>query len=69
MGKVRDFVERTSYLTVGLQFAFAVLIGLGIGYWLDRKLKTFPWMTIIWLIMGLIAGLRNLYREMRKIAK
>jgi len=69
MGRFKDFVEKTSYLTVGAQFAFSIFIGLGIGYWLDKQFKTFPWLTIVWLIIGLIAGFKNVYREIKKVVR
>ncbi|SMO42753.1 ATP synthase protein I [Balnearium lithotrophicum] len=69
MGKLKDYIERTSYMMVGVQFALAIFIGLGIGYWLDKKLKTFPWLTILWFFIGLAAGFKNVYREIRKISK
>ncbi len=69
MGKLRDYIERTSYMMVGVQFALAIFIGLAVGYWLDRKLNTFPWLTIFWFFIGLAAGFKNVYRELRKIAR
>jgi len=69
VGKLKDYIERTSYMTVGMQFVLAVFIGLGIGYWLDRHFKTFPWLTIIWFFIGLAAGFKNVYRELKKISK
>ena len=69
MGRLRDYIERTSYMMVGVQFALAIFIGLAVGYWLDRKLNTFPWLTIFWFFIGLAAGFKNVYRELRKIAR
>jgi ATP synthase protein I len=69
LGKLKDYIEKTSYMMVGVQFALAIFIGLGIGYWLDKKLKTFPWLTILWFLIGLAAGFKNVYREIRKISK
>jgi ATP synthase protein I len=65
LGKLKDYIEKTSYMMVGVQFALAIFIGLGIGYWLDKKLKTFPWLTILWFLIGLAAGFKNVYREIR----
>ena len=56
-------------MMVGVQFALAIFIGLGIGYWLDKKLRTLPWLTIFWFFIGLAAGFKNVYREIRKISK
>jgi ATP synthase protein I len=69
VGKLKDYIERTSYMMVGVQFALSIIIGLVIGYYLDKWLKTFPLMTIFWLLIGFAAGLKNLYRELKKVAK
>ncbi len=66
MGKARDFIKRSRIMTLGLSFAIAVLIGLAIGFYIDKHFKTFPLMTIIWLIIGFAAGLKNLYVELKR---
>ncbi len=48
--------------TIGYQVAFAPFIGLAIGVLLDSKLGTFPYLTIIFLIAGVVAGGLNYYR-------
>ncbi|TCK03959.1 AtpZ/AtpI family protein [Phorcysia thermohydrogeniphila] len=69
MGKLKEYIERTSYMMVGVQFALAIIIGLAIGYYLDRQFNTFPWLTLFWLIIGFFAGLKNVYRELKKVTK
>ncbi len=69
MGKLKDYIEKTSYMMVGVQFALAIFIGFAIGYWLDKKFDTFPWLTIIWFFIGLAAGFKNVYRELKKISR
>ena len=32
MGKLKDYIERTSYMMVGVLFDLAIFIALGIGY-------------------------------------
>jgi len=51
--------------TVGLNFVFSTFIGLGIGYWLDKVFKTSPWLTLIFLLIGIVAG----FLELFKVAK
>ena len=48
--------------TVGFQLAFAIFIGLGIGVWLDSRFGTFPWLAIVFLVLGVAAGFVNYYR-------
>ena len=55
--------------TLGLTIVIATFIGLALGLWLDRVFNTSPWLTVIFLIVGIIAGFRNFYRFMSKRAK
>ena len=48
--------------TIGYQVAFAPFIGLGIGVYIDSNFGTFPYLTIIFLIVGITAGGLNYYR-------
>ncbi len=52
--------------TVGLNLVFATFVGLAMGYGLDKLFNTSPWFTIIFLILGIIAGFRELVRMARK---
>ncbi|GAB4556356.1 MAG: hypothetical protein Tsb0017_10140 [Geothermobacteraceae bacterium] len=46
------------------------LIGLAMGYYLDKWLETSPWMTLVFLGFGIASGFRNVYilteRELRR---
>ena len=48
----------------------ATLVGLAMGYYLDKWLETSPWFTLIFLVIGIIAGFRNIYilteRELKR---
>jgi ATP synthase protein I len=55
--------------TLGLTIVIATFIGLALGLWLDKVFDTSPWLTVIFLILGIIAGFRNFYRFMTKSAK
>ena len=39
--------------TLGLTLVFATMIGLAIGIYLDKKFNTSPWLTIIFLLIGI----------------
>ncbi len=53
--------------TVGLNLVFSTFIGLAIGYFLDKLFKvTFPWLTIVFLILGIISGFRDLVRMAKR---
>jgi ATP synthase protein I len=55
--------------TLGLTIVIATFIGLALGLWLDKVFNTSPWLTVIFLILGIIAGFNNFYRFMSKRAK
>jgi len=63
------FRELGKYSALGLELAISVIIGLAIGYYLDKWLGTGPWMTVIWLGFGFAAGVRSLYRAALRSGK
>ena len=52
--------------TVGLNLVLSTFVGLAIGYGLDRFFHSAPWLTIIFLILGIITGFRELIRIAKK---
>jgi ATP synthase protein I len=56
------FRELGRYSALGLEMALSVVIGLAIGYYLDKWLGTGPWLTVVWIALGFAAGVRSLYR-------
>ena len=57
------------YSAVGLEMGFSVAIGVAIGYFLDRYFHTGPWLTLIFLILGVVAGFRGLFSLMKDLDK
>ena len=55
--------------TIGLQLVSATFIGLAMGYFLDKWLGTSPWLLMLFLILGIIAGFRDVYREVKRIQR
>jgi len=47
--------------SMGLAMAIAIVLGFGAGYYVDLWLGTKPWGFLIGLVMGVIAGFRNLW--------
>jgi len=64
------FGELWYYSSLSFSIALSVVIGLGIGYWLDNRVfQTSPWFTLIFLGLGIVAGFRNIYLAMKKSQK
>lgn len=55
-----------SYASLGLSVALSIFIGLGIGVYLDRKFDSSPWLTLIFLGLGIAAGYRNIGLVIKK---
>jgi len=47
--------------SMGFAVVLSTVIGLAIGYWLDEYFGTSPWLLLIFLVLGIIAGFRNIY--------
>jgi ATP synthase protein I len=58
-----------TYGTLGIEMGLSLVIGLGIGYYLDRYLGTSPVFLIIFMIFGLAAGMKRLYKLWKKAEK
>lgn len=52
--------------SVGIELALSTVIGLLGGQWLDNKLSTAPYLTVIGLLLGVTAGFRSLIRAARR---
>ncbi|MFQ5636629.1 MAG: AtpZ/AtpI family protein [bacterium] len=50
------------FLHVGFEFALAIALGAGGGYWLDVQLNTSPLFLVIGLFVGAAAAFLNIYR-------
>ena len=47
--------------SMGFSIVLATVIGLAAGVFLDRFFETSPWLTLIFLLLGIVAGFRNIY--------
>lgn len=51
--------------SIGWMFPIAILLGFGWGYGMDKLFGTWPWLTAIFSVMGIIAAFVNLFRMAR----
>jgi F0F1-type ATP synthase assembly protein I len=70
-GKARKAHEQAGvwlkYTTVGLQFVVVLLLPMGGGYWLDGKLDTLPWFTLAGFLLGAVAAMTGVIREVMRM--
>ncbi len=46
----------------GVEVVSALVVGVGLGWLLDRWLGTWPWLFLVFFILGGVAGVMNVYR-------
>jgi ATP synthase protein I len=52
--------------SVGLELGLSVAIGVLVGWWLDQHLHTQPWLMLLWLVFGMVAGFRGVMRAVKR---
>jgi F0F1-type ATP synthase assembly protein I len=68
-GRLRSLSGTAMLSTIGLTLAFSTIIGVGIGYLLDRWLHTDPIFTVIFLVIGTIAGFVEMIRTVSRVSQ
>ena len=53
--------------SLGLMLPSSIAVGLFMGYFLDKLLKTDPWLLIIFTLLGVASGFLSLFRGLRKL--
>ena len=54
------------FSTIGLAMALSIVLGALVGYYLDKWLDTSPWLSLVFLGLGIVAAFRNLFIIYRK---
>ena len=52
--------------SIGIAMVLAIFGCLYLGNWLDKKLGTIPYFTILFLVIGVVAGFKNFYSLIKK---
>ncbi|MGD2125450.1 MAG: AtpZ/AtpI family protein [Desulfobacteraceae bacterium] len=65
--ETKRLIRTLGYLsTMGLSMALSIGIGALLGYYLDKKFGTGPWLFFVFLGFGIAAAFRNLYVMYKK---
>ena len=59
----RPLSSGAEFAGVGLQLGATLALSAWLGYWLDRKLGTLPWITIVLVFFGFSAAFYSIYRR------
>jgi len=54
---------------IGIHMVASTFIGLAMGYFLDKWLQTGPWLTMLFLLFGIVGGFTNMFREVKRIER
>ncbi len=52
-----------AFAGVGLQLGMTLTLFALLGHWLDRKLGTSPWLLVLLIFVGAVAGFYSIYRR------
>lgn len=61
--------ELAYYSSIGFQLSLSIVIGLALGVWLDGKFDTRPWLTLVFMGLGIAAGFRNIGLAIKRSSK
>ena len=66
-----DGMRFTYALSLAAQLGFLVVSSIGgfllLGYWLDAKLSTAPWLLVLGIIVGIIVTVREAYHLIKPL--
>ena len=65
----KSVIQMAYASSIGIAMALAIVGSFFLGSWLDRKLGTEPYFTLLLLLAGIAAGFRNLYQMFKKYFK
>jgi ATP synthase protein I len=55
--------------TIGIAMVIAIFGCFYLGRWLDQQLETEPILTLLFLLIGIAAGFRNMYLLVKRYVK
>lgn len=56
-------------MRIGTELIIAVMMGVGIGWFVDRTFDTNPWGIMVFSILGMASGILNVIRVANKLNK
>jgi F0F1-type ATP synthase assembly protein I len=65
----KAYRDAAPYLALGIQLAATVVLLFFFGRWADEQFSTRPWMMLIGLFVGTVAGMINFVRTINQLGK
>jgi ATP synthase protein I len=65
----RDWKNLMAVASLGINLVLTSIVGLLIGYYLDKWLSTGPVFLLIFFALGIFAGFRQFFLEIRRLDK
>ncbi|HZX36484.1 MAG TPA: AtpZ/AtpI family protein [Thermodesulfobacteriota bacterium] len=62
----KQYKALMSLTSMGFATVISTLLGFWFGLYLDGVFGTTPWLMLLFLILGVIAGFRNIYMTIKK---
>lgn len=70
--KNKNFKKYLQLSSIGIEMGVATMIGIGIGWAIEKyvfKEKYYPWITLIFLFFGFVAGIKNVLQLIKSLDK
>ncbi len=64
--KQKLFKQLSAFITIPFVLAVPPVLGWFIGNWLDKKLNTEPYLMYFMIILGFVAGFKEMYRIIKR---
>jgi ATP synthase protein I len=68
-GSMRSVRTMSLAFSAGISLIAPIVIGALGGNWLDRKFSTTPWLTLVLLLLGVVAGFTQMIRVLQRIER
>jgi F0F1-type ATP synthase assembly protein I len=59
--------DHVTITTLGAEFATSEILGAWVGYWLDKKWDTSPWLLLGGVILGFVLGFYIILRAAKEM--
>jgi ATP synthase protein I len=65
----RTVIQMASVSSIGIALVLAIFGCFFLGRWLDQRLGTEPYLTLVFLLLGIATGFRNIYVLIKRYLK